>query len=86
MSDLKKRYLKNKIILPLIRTQYMIVIDYFTNGKPFMEFDSRLSEYTEFYNDITVVNRRIKLYRITKGKFVSIIKFLSNLKNKMIRR
>lgn len=86
LSEQKKNYLKKKIILPLIRTQYMIVIDYFSDGKPFMEFDSRLSQFPEFYNDNTVVNRRIKLYRITNGKFVRLIKFLSDLKNKIIRR
>ena len=50
-----------------------------------MEFDSKLKEYSEFYNDNECLNKRIKIYRKTKGKFVPIIKGLVRIK-KIIKK
>lgn len=81
LSDAKKEYLRTRIIIPLIKAQYYVVTEYFNSGKQFMEFDSKLKEFSEFYNDNECLNRRVKIYRKTKGKFIPIIKGLVNLKN-----
>lgn len=81
LNEEKKTYIKNKIILPLITTQYYIVTDYFTGGKQFIEFDDKLKKYDEFYNDGSYLNRKIKLYRMTHGKFVNVIRFLVYIKH-----
>lgn len=81
LSDEKRMYLKNKIILPLIKAQYYIVSEYFKSGKFFKEFDDKLKSYEEFYNDPFYVNKRIKLYRMGHGKFIGAIKFLVKIKH-----
>ena len=85
LSDAKREYLKTRIIIPLIKAQYYVVTEYFKSGQQFMEFDSKLKEYSEFYNDNECLNKRIKIYRKTKGKFVPIIKELVRIK-KIIKK
>ena len=50
ISKNKQRYIKNKLIIPMLYTQYYICINYHKSSKPFREFDNRLKKYPEFYN------------------------------------
>ena len=85
ISDVKKKYLKDKILVPLIKGQYYITTEHFKSGKEFREFDKRLKKYPEFYNDKDVLERRTKKYRKTKGYFSRTIKFLVKAKH-LIKR
>ena len=60
------------MIITLCKTQYDIVTLYFKDGKNFVSFDSKLKQYPDIYNDERIVNKRIKLYRKTNGKFISL--------------
>lgn len=66
----KQKYIANKLIIPLCRTQYDIVIDYFNNSKYFNSFDKKLKKFPEFYNDSRIAGRRIKLHRKTNGLLI----------------
>lgn len=85
LSKLKKDYLKNKIIFPLIATQYYITTEYFDSGKEFMEFDRKLKDYPEFYKAKEIMNSRVKIYRTTKGHFKKVVKFLVRIKQMIFR-
>ena len=72
ISASKREYIVNKLILPMVKTQYFVCINYFRNGKAFREFETRLKKYKEFYDDPTVATRGVKLYRNTKGILIKI--------------
>ncbi len=86
LSEPKKYYLKNKIIYPLIKGQYYITTEHFDNGKQFIEFDSQLKEYPEFYKAKEIIDSRVRIYRFTKGHFMKVIKGLVKVKNTILRR
>lgn len=86
LSSIKKEYLKSKIILPLVKGQYYITTEYFKTGKQFMEFDSKLKEYPEFYNDSSVIDKRVKIYRKTNGHFIKTVKRMVKIKHKVLKR
>ncbi len=76
ISDLKKNYIIRKLILVMIKTQYIVCIDFYNNGKPFREFEKVLKKYPEFYNHKEILTNGIKFHRMTHGY---LIKFNSNL-------
>ena len=84
----KKRFLYKNYVLKMIKTHYMIVIDYFDKPNPFREFEKELIKYPEFYNHKEVVNRKIKIYRKTNGniKYFEFLKPFYNILRKLIRR
>lgn len=69
ISDNKKEYLKNRIIIPMLTTQYDICLSYLDNRNGFIEFDNALKEYDEFYN-CKEINNRVKKHRKTKGLLI----------------
>lgn len=83
LSENKKNYLKEKIIIPLVKAQYYITTEYFNVKEPFMDFDNRLKDFPEFYNNNNIIERRIKIYRFTKGRFMKTIKSLIFIKHKL---
>ena len=85
MTAAKKSYLKNKIICPMIVAQYYITTEHFDNGKQFMEFDEQLKKYPEFYKEKEVIDSRVKIYRLTKGRFMKTIRFLVKIKHLIFR-
>lgn len=89
ISDLKKNYIINKLILVMIKTQYIVCIDFYNTGKPFREFEKILKEYPEFYNNQTIVTNAIKFHRCTNGYFIrfnSLLVKIKNLVKKIIKR
>lgn len=70
ISEIRRDYIIRKIILPMIKTQYIITIQFFKKGRPFREFESKLKKYIEFYNHPTVKTRAIKFHRGTKGYLI----------------
>lgn len=80
LSENKKEYIKEKILIPLIQGQYYITTEHITKSKPFYSFDTKLKKYTEFYYNEKIVDRKIKIYRATKGHFNKTIKMLVKIK------
>lgn len=81
VSENKKLYLKNKIIIPLLDAQYYILTQNLKSSKEFRKFDKILKQYPEFYNNSTVAKKRIKIHRMAKGILMNQIEFLIKLKN-----
>lgn len=73
----KKEYIKNKLIVPMIKTQYSIALEYVRTKRSFNSFDNRLKLFESFYHDNRIATNVIKLHRRTKGVFVRLFKFLS---------
>lgn len=85
ISEIKKEYLKKRIILPLINTQYIITVDFMKNKKGFRDFERELKKYPEFYLDPQITTKRIKFHRMTKGVFINVAKKVNSVKG-FIRR
>ena len=76
LTEDKRRYIVNKLIVPMLAAQYDICIEYFRRGKPFREYDRRLRSHPFFYNMAPRIStRRVRFHRLTKGFF---IRFMSN--------
>lgn len=89
ISQLKKNYIINKLILVMIKTQYIVCVDFYNNGKPFREFEKALKKYPEFYNNKEIVTNAIKFHRYTKGyliRFNSLLVKLKNFARKILRK
>ncbi len=79
----KKEYILNKIILPLVKCQYMVTTEFLNNSVGFKSFDHQLKKYSEIYNMIK--GKRIKIHRITNGHLIRLIKFIDKVKQKLRR-
>lgn len=80
ISDGKKRYLVERIIVPMCKTQYDITTEYFKNSEKFMSYDKKLKKYPYFYNLNSIASKRIKIYRITHGKLIFLNKYINFVK------
>lgn len=85
LSQGKLKYIAENMIVPLCKTQYDITTEYFKNSTNFLSFDKKLKKYPEFYNDIRIAGRRIKLYRVMRGKIIFMNPFIKKILNKMHR-
>lgn len=86
VSERKKRYIYNKIIIPLVIANYTIVNSFKKSPKDFREFEGRLKKYPEIYNDYRVATRMKKLHRKTNGVFVKYEEFIRKVFLKILRR
>lgn len=76
ISQLKIHYIINKLILTMIRTQYIIVVQFYNSGKYFREFEKKLKQYKNLYNNETIATRGIKFHRLTNGRLIFMHSFL----------
>ena len=83
VSAQKRQYTLDKIIKPMIKSHYLILTDFMADGKKFNSFDRKLKKYTFLYNDNFILNKRIKLYRKTKGIIVFLNPALKKISNKL---
>lgn len=75
----KNKYIKDRLITELCKSQYYITMTYLKNGNGFKHFDNALKKYPDFYNSNLIVSPDVKLYRITTGKFRKSSKKLAKL-------
>lgn len=68
-------YVEKNMIIPMCKTQYIIVTEYFKGTKNFKSFDNKLKKYPRFYNNKEIAGKRIRFFRMTKGLTI----FLNNL-------
>lgn len=80
ISEVRKEYIINKLIFVMIKTQYIITINFYNKRKPFLEFEKELKKYKYFYNNDKVITRGIKFHRITKGYFIWCNSYLIKIK------
>lgn len=67
LSKQKKEYATNKIIIPMIRSQYLIVGQFISSKMAFNEFDKKLKKYQRLYNNSIISTRFIRFHRRTHG-------------------
>ena len=76
ISNEKKQYLLDHIIIPMCKTQYEICMQYFKNRKNFISYDKKIKKYKEFYNMNSIAGRRVRFHRITHGLLIRFDKIL----------
>ena len=85
LSENKKAYLNNCIIVPMCKRQYELTTELFKDNKNFVSFDEKLKKYPKFYNNIAIAGRRIKIHRLTGGHLIWMNDFFKKI-GKLIRR
>lgn len=85
ISSQKKSYILNKLILPMILANYVILIQYWKSGKKYYSFEQRLSEYPEIYNNPSIATRMKKFHRKTHGMFVKFERLIKRLASIIIK-
>lgn len=80
ISECKKNYIEKKLIVIMIKTQYVVCIDFYNNGKPFREFEKVLKSYPEFYKNPEILTNAIKFHRLTNGYLIRFNSILVKLK------
>lgn len=85
VSKSKRWYMKEHLIIPMLKAQYDICIYYKKEKDVFEEFDKRLKRFPEFYNHDTLSNGEIKFYRSTEGKLIGTYDTVSKFRGLLVR-
>lgn len=81
ISELKREYIIRNLILVMIKTQYIVCVEFYNKRKPFIEFEKQLKNYPEFYNNEEILTNAIKFHRFTKGYFIRFNSTLVRIKS-----
>ena len=81
VSENKKYYLKQKIIIPLVEAQYYILTQNLKSSREFRKFDKRLKKFKEIYYDKRIARKAIKIHRLLKGICMNFIENVLQIKN-----
>ncbi len=71
ISDAKKNYAYNKIVLPMVRGHYEILIELIKKGKEFKSFDTKLKVHPYIYNR-AIQSRVTRIHRKTGGALLKL--------------
>ena len=86
LSEAKRNYICQRMIIPMCHMQYYIAIDLCKSKKHFLSFDSILHRYPDFYSNTNIAGTLTNFYRKTKGTTISldpIIKKTVRLKDRL---
>lgn len=83
ISPIKKDYILNRLLLPMVTTQYYILIELFHSPDKFRKFEKRIKEYPSLLKYDVFNTRRIKIYRASKGILVKIHPLLHKISDKL---
>ena len=70
ISDAKRNYILNKLILPMINSHYVILMRFLKSGKKYNSFEKKLLNYPDIYNNPVIVTKTQRLHRKTHGILV----------------
>ena len=70
LTEKRKKYIFDKIIMPLCHHQYFIAVQLKKSRKEFLSFDKFLKKYEELYLHPGVAGKRLKAHRASKGLFI----------------
>ena len=79
LPEIKRNYIVNNLLLPMVSTQYEIALNYRQERQAFRSIDERLKKYPELYNAQRVKIRKVVFHRKTSGIFVPINSLLVKL-------
>lgn len=71
------KYIKDRLITELCKSQYYITMFYLKNGYGFRRFDKALKKYKDFYNSKVIASPKVKAYRLLRGNLKPIAHGLS---------
>lgn len=81
ISEMKKQYAINKIVIPMIVAHYTIVSEFMHSKKVFKEYEKELKKYPNLYNEPQILTRYLKFQRKTNGSFLRYDKFIRKVYN-----
>lgn len=84
ISENKKKYLMRKIIMPLVKCQYMVTTEFLNNSVGFKSFDKQLKKYPEIYNQME--GRRMFVHRLTKGHLIKGVHIFESVMRRIRRK
>ncbi len=79
LSEVRKKYLRDQLIFPMLAFQYDLVISKMRNREAFLSLERWLKEYPEFYSSESLSMKKIIFHRATKGTLVSVNNFFEGL-------
>ena len=83
MSEEKKVYIAQKLIIPLLVGHYTIIMDFLKSPKEFRAFEKKLKKYPDFYNDAKIATRLRRITRKTNGIFIRYYEFFRKVRSKI---
>jgi hypothetical protein len=86
VSAQKKSYVLNKLILPMVVANYVILIQFLVSGKKYYSFEKRLSKFPEIYNNPLIATRMKRLHRKTRGIFVKSERLIKRIANIILKK
>lgn len=81
ISPIKKNYIINKLIIPMVSSHYVIMIQFFKSIPKFLEYDKELKAFPEYYNHPSVATGNIKFLRKTYGMTIPLRGFILRIRN-----
>ena len=70
LSESKKSFVFNKILVPLCYSQYYISIQLKKSRQDFLSFDNFLRSYQDLYSHDGIAGSRLRLHRFSRGLFI----------------
>ncbi len=83
LSEEKKVYIAQKLIIPLLVGHYTIIMDFLKSPKEFRAFEKKLKKYPDFYNDAKIATRLRRITRKTNGIFIRYYEFFRKVRSKI---
>ena len=85
ISQGKRSYILDKVVVPMTKAHYLIVGTYWTKRRFFVNFDKRLKNYGEIYHHPAVANRFVKFHRRTGAFLLKFNTVLIKIKRVVVR-
>ena len=81
LSEQRRNYLSERVIIPMCHMQYMIAIEYCNSRQLFLSFDRALRAFPDFYDNSGIVGNITRLHRKTNGRLLRIDGLLRKIAN-----
>jgi UDP-galactopyranose mutase len=70
ISQKKQSYIVDKLVIPMVVAQYMILVEWLSDRGEFLDFEKRLKPWTDVHQNQRVSTRSIRFHRKTGGLFL----------------
>lgn len=84
-TENKRNYVLNKLLLPMVNTQYYIIMDMLHSRSKFMVFEKRIQQFPNLIKYEEFNKKAVKFHRYTFGIFISMTPFLRKFAYKVRR-
>lgn len=80
ITEIKREYLKEHIVLILTEAQYYITTEYLKDKEPFRFLDKNVKKHAEIYNHPMIATKRVKFHRKTNGNLINFMHFYDKVR------